>query len=115
MGNQIKQGIEWQKLFKQKGDSNRTWNNIAAEFAAIPVKKVDKIKVGIVGEIYMKYSPLGNNNLEEFLQQEDVEVVVPGLMDFIIYTCDNGATDAKLYGINRGVSILTSLFEELPC
>ena len=37
----------------------------------------------------MKYSPLGNNNLEAFLQQEDVEIEIPGLMDFVIYTCDN--------------------------
>jgi predicted nucleotide-binding protein (sugar kinase/HSP70/actin superfamily) len=84
---------------------------IAADFAAVPVKKTDKVKVGIVGEIYMKYSPLGNNNLEDFLQQEDAEVEVPGLLDFIIYTCDNGATDARLYGINRGTSILSSILK----
>ena len=99
------------RSFLNKRRFKQNLEQIAAEFAAIPIKKVNKIKVGIVGEIYMKYSPLGNNNLEEFLHKEDVEVVVPGLMDFIIYTCDNGATDAKLYGINRGVSILTSLFK----
>lgn len=99
------------RSFLNKRRFKQNLEQIAAEFASIPVKKVNKIKVGIVGEIYMKYSPLGNNNLEEFLHKEDVEVVVPGLMDFIIYTCDNGATDAKLYGINRGVSILTSLFK----
>ena len=32
----------------------------------------EKIKVGIVGEIYVKYSPLGNNNLEEFLLSDDL-------------------------------------------
>ena len=32
---------------------------IAAEFAAIPVRRVPKVKVGVVGEIYVKYSPLG--------------------------------------------------------
>ncbi len=37
-----------------------------------------KVKVGVVGEIYVKYSPLGNNNLEEFLLPEGAEVVVPG-------------------------------------
>ena len=72
---------------------------IASEFADIPVRREEKVKVGIVGEIYMKYSPLGNNNLEAFLQQEDVEIEIPGLMDFVIYTCDNTATDTKLYGM----------------
>ena len=90
----------------------QSMEQIVAEFADIPVKRVEKIKVGIVGEIYMKYSPLGNNNLEALLQQEGVEVDVPGLMDFIIYTCDNGATDARLYGINKGVSILTTLLKK---
>jgi predicted nucleotide-binding protein (sugar kinase/HSP70/actin superfamily) len=97
--------------FLNKKRFKQNMENIAAEYAAIPVKKVDKIKVGIVGEIYMKYSPLGNNNLEAFLQQEDVEVEIPGLMDFIIYTCDNGATDAELYGINKGAALLTGFLK----
>ena len=87
----------------------KNMEQIAAEFAAIPVVKVDKLKVGIVGEIYVKYSPLGNNNLEEFLQQEGAEIEVPGLMDFIIYSTDNGATDNKLYGSKKIVSIYTNL------
>lgn len=97
--------------FLNKKRFKQNMENIAAEYAAIPVNKVDKIKVGIVGEIYMKYSPLGNNNLEAFLQQEDVEVEIPGLMDFIIYTCDNGATDAELYGINKGAALLTGFLK----
>ena len=97
--------------FLNKKRFKQNMENIAAEYAAIPVKKVDKIKVGIVGEIYMKYSPLGNNYLEAFLQQEDVEVEIPGLMDFIIYTCDNGATDAELYGINKGAALLTGFLK----
>ena len=39
-------------------------NQMAADFAAIPTKHVPKVKVGVVGEIYVKYSPLGNNELE---------------------------------------------------
>ncbi len=87
----------------------KNMEQITAEFAAIPIKKVDKIKVGVVGEIYVKYSPLGNNNLEEFLQQEGAEVVIPGLMDFIIYSTDNGLTDNKLYGSKKIVSIYSNL------
>ena len=49
-------------------------------------------------EIYIKYAPLGNNNLEEFLLSEDCEPVVPGLVDFIIFKCDNRVEDHKLYG-----------------
>lgn len=90
---------------------NKRMKEIAADFAAIPILHTEKIKVGVVGEIYMKYSPLGNNKLEEFLLNEGAEVVVPGLMDFIIYTCDNGTTDTKLYGINKLGSIFSNLLK----
>ena len=56
------------------------------------------MKVGIVGEIYVKFAPLGNNNLEEFLLSEGCEPVVPGLTDFIIFKCDNRVEDHRLYG-----------------
>ena len=49
---------------------------IIAEFGKIPLERTQKVKVGVVGEIYVKYSPLGNNNLEQFLVDEGAEVVV---------------------------------------
>ena len=71
---------------------------IAQDFANLPVNRVDKVKVGVVGEIYVKFAPLGNNNLEKFLASEDCEVVVPGLMDFVIFKTDNRVVDVDLYG-----------------
>ena len=59
----------------------------------------DKVKVGIVGEIYVKFSPLGNNNLESFLLKEGVEPVVPGFVDFCLYCVYNGLIDYDLYHI----------------
>ena len=71
---------------------------IAAEFAAIPVRRVPKVKVGVVGEIYVKYSPLGNNDLENFLASQDCEVNLPGLMGFVQYCAYNPSETARLYG-----------------
>ena len=71
---------------------------IAADFAAIPVKRVPKVKVGVVGEIYVKYSPLGNNDLEKFLASQDCEVNLPGLMGFVQYCAYNMVKTARLYG-----------------
>ena len=71
---------------------------IAAEFAAIPVHRVPKVKVGVVGEIYVKYSPLGNNDLENFLATQDCEVNLPGLMGFVQYCAYNPSETARLYG-----------------
>ena len=71
---------------------------IAAEFAAISVRRTPKVKVGVVGEIYVKYSPLGNNELEKFLRSQDCEVNLPGLMGFVQYCAYNMAETSRLYG-----------------
>ena len=74
---------------------------ILRDFNKISVHRTQKPKVGIVGEIFVKYSPLGNNNLEDFLVREGAEVVIPGLVDFILYTVYNNMEDARLYGVRR--------------
>lgn len=71
---------------------------ICADFAAIPVTGEEKVRVGVVGEIYVKFSPLGNNNLEDFLLSEGAEPVVPGLTDFMIFKIYNRVADVELYG-----------------
>ena len=75
-----------------------SFDAICADFAAIPVEGEPKIRVGVVGEIYVKFAPLGNNNLEKFLLSEGVEPVVPGLTDFIIFKIYNRVADVELYG-----------------
>ena len=70
-------------------------------FAAVERKKEEKVKVGIVGEIYVKYSTLGNNNLEKFLLSENCEPVVPALIDFVLYCIINVVNDGKLYGHSK--------------
>lgn len=71
---------------------------IIKDFSAIPMQKREKVKVGVVGEIFVKYSPLGNNNLERFLIDEGAEVTVPGLIDFCLYVIYNNIMDYRLYG-----------------
>ena len=85
--------------FSQR-EMRRTMPQIAREFAAIPVNRTPKVKVGVVGEIYVKYSPLGNNDLEKFLATQDCEVNLPGLMGFVQYCAFNQSETARLYGGN---------------
>ena len=75
-----------------------TYKNIVDMFNKIERRGERKIKVGIVGEIYVKYSPLGNNNLEDFLRSMDTEIVIPGLLDFCLYCVTNSIFDRNLYG-----------------
>ena len=71
---------------------------LASEFAKVPIVNRPKTKVGIVGEIYIKYAALGNNNLEKFLQKQDCEYMLPGVLNFVMYCVDTYLTDYKLYG-----------------
>ena len=79
---------------------------VLKKFQSVPVTEKKKIKVGIVGEIYVKYSPLGNSHLEEFLLAEGCEPVVPALMDFVFYCIVNNLNDAKWYGIGKKTAVL---------
>ena len=69
-----------------------------------------KVKVGVVGEIYVKYSPLGNNELQKFLESQDCEVNFPGLMGFVQYCAFNMGEDHVLYGGKLAVKVGTDQF-----
>ena len=84
-----------------KRDMRKNFAAIAASFAAIPVEHTPRVKVGVVGEIYVKYSPLGNNHLEDFLASEGCEVCLPGLLGFVQYCVANGSETIALYGGSR--------------
>ena len=89
--------------FANKGSFSRkhvreNFDHITDDLANIPCRPRDKVRVGVVGEIYVKYAPLGNNQLEDFLFAENCEPVVPGVADFILFKIDNRVEDHKLYG-----------------
>lgn len=83
-------------------DLKKNCKEICQDFEKIELdKSTIKPKVGVVGEIYIKYAALGNNDLEEFLVGEGAEVMVPGLLGFINYCCYNGVYDHQIYGGKR--------------
>ena len=62
-----------------------TVKKIVRDFDTIPVKKIKKPRVGVVGEILVKFHPDANNNLVSVLEKEGAEAVVPDMTDFINY------------------------------
>ncbi len=78
-----------------------TMPKITSEFAAIPVKRIPKVKVGVVGEIYVKYASFANNGLEKFLAEQGCEVMVPGLLGFLMFKVDARIQDFLIYGGSR--------------
>ncbi len=101
--------------FKKGGYSK--YKKITAEiikiFAAVKRNKERKVKVGIVGEIYVKYSGLGNNKLEKFLLSESGEPVVPALIDFVLYCIINVVNDRRLYGRGKNAAFVYNLAYKL--
>lgn len=69
---------------------------IVKDFAAIPVKSESKPKVGIVGEILVKYHPVANNHLVETLENMGAEAIVPDLTDFLLYSSYNNTIKHEL-------------------
>ena len=87
--NDIRAWIQPKKLIDQA----------VKRFSEIEVdRSVIKPKIGVVGEIYVKYSPLGNNDLELVLRNEGCEVVTPSIFDFFLYTFDSTVYDITNYG-----------------
>ena len=78
-------------------DVNKISKAIIHDFANIPLTGQHKPKVGIVGEIYMKYAPLGNHHLEDFLIENGCEPVLSGVMDFMLYSLRNNRYDYEYY------------------
>ena len=75
---------------------------IVKDFDTLPIQKdLQKPRVGIVGEILVKYMPLANNHLVELLEKEGAEAVVPDLMDFLNYSLYNQQYKYKFYSTKK--------------
>lgn len=84
-----------------------TYRQIIRDFAGLEGvdhaarQRQEKVRVGIVGEIFVKFSPLGNNGLEDFLVAENAEPVLGGLIDFCLYVIANNILDYEMYGMGK--------------
>lgn len=80
------------------------YREIASDFAAIELDeaRLGKLKkVGVVGEIYIKFSPIGNRHLEEFLRENDCEYRLGGFLNYCMFVLYTDMVASKLNGKNR--------------
>ncbi|MDR1412597.1 MAG: acyl-CoA dehydratase activase-related protein, partial [Actinomycetes bacterium] len=74
----------------------RLVRRIVSAFDTLPLTDDrSKPRVGVVGEILVKFHPTANNELVKLLEAEDCEVVVPGLVDFFLYSISGGINQYK--------------------
>ena len=60
---------------------------IVNDFDRLPLKDIKKPRVGLVGEILVKFHPTANNFVVDLIEKEGAEAVMPDLMDFLLYCC----------------------------
>ena len=71
------------------------------DFDSIPIREERRPRVGIVGEILVKYAPAANNYLVDLLEQEGAEATVPDLMGFMLYCFYNQVYKAEHLGTSK--------------
>ncbi|MGL4364609.1 MAG: acyl-CoA dehydratase activase-related protein [Bacteroidales bacterium] len=78
-------------------DINKLLEKAVKDYNNIEVQSGTFAKVGVVGEIYLKYNMFANLNIVEWLNNQGVEVIVPSLLDFFIQDFINAKINAKLH------------------
>ncbi len=86
---------------------NKMCRQIVEDFDAIPITNEVKPRVGIVGEILVKYAPAANNYLVDLLESEGAEAVVPDLVDFMLYCFYNQIYKADYLGMSKKTSMIS--------
>ena len=106
---------KWKKICQdslEKASYSKFCKNvrdIVKEFDALPRKDVKKPRVGIVGEILVKFLPDANNRLVELLEAEGAEAVMPDLLDFLFYSFYNSNYKTDYLGKSKKSKHLSNL------
>ena len=105
---------KWLKICQTsivKGGFNEFQRNIKSiiqDFDNLPIVEMEKPKVGIVGEILVKFLPAANNHLVDLLEEEGAEAVVPDLLDFFMYSFYNSNFKHKHLGKSASSAIMSN-------
>lgn len=80
---------------------NKNIRSIVKEFDEIELLNIKKPRVGIVGEILVKFMPAANNYLVDLLEAEGAEAVMPDLMGFLLYCAENANFKKDYLGASK--------------
>ena len=90
------------------GQFKKMCREMVHEFDMIPVTGEKKPRVGIVGEILVKFLPAANNHLAELLEAEGAEAVCPDLIDFINYCFYNQNFKSEFLGFKKNKATIAN-------
>ena len=109
---------EWEEFIVQPHVDFRGFNKLVRKmvkaFDEVPLLDIKKPRVGVVGEILVKFHPLANNHIVELLEKEGAEAVVPDFMGFFLFFAYNSHfkkehysySNAKLFGSDAFIRII---------
>lgn len=103
--DKVKQDVRHHKM----ADFKRNVQQIVREFERLEVTGEKKPRVGIVGEILVKFLPEANNHLQRTLEEEGAEVIVPDLTDFFLYSFRNATHKWRLLSKGYGTKLAADL------
>lgn len=112
---------KWRNIISKKRylgffEMKKILRSIAEDFKNIETEKKHLHRVGITGELYVKYCHLGNKNLEKFLYSENCEYMVNGFSWYLIYYIDTHLTNEKFpvsMAYKTALNYLESLQKEM--
>ena len=91
------------------GTFKKMCREMVHDFDTIPISDEKKPRVGIVGEILVKFLPAANNHLADLLETEGAEPVVPDLIDFICYCFYNQNFKVEKLGFKKSKATIANL------
>ncbi|WP_408609658.1 acyl-CoA dehydratase activase-related protein [Catenibacillus scindens] len=95
---------------KRKSNFKKNIQGIIRDFDALPIdENLKKPRVGIVGEILVKFSPSANNYLVDLLESEGAEAVMPDLLDFFLYSFYNANFKRDFLGKSKKAALICNI------
>ncbi|MDR1689838.1 MAG: 2-hydroxyacyl-CoA dehydratase [Clostridiales bacterium] len=104
---------KWNEVCKRdvaygsKREFKKNIYKIVNDFDNLEITYQDKPKVGVVGEILVKFHPTANNAIVTQLESEGCEAVVPDLTDFLLYSLYNVTFQEKFFGGKKLAKVIT--------
>lgn len=112
---------EWLAFYRDRLTSSssfnyfQTINDVVHSFDIIPIYNNRKPRIGIVGEIYLKYQPAANRDIALYLESRGCEVELTGLSEFLAYCLSNSIWQKKYLAGSLSKSILSRFLIQLVC
>ena len=107
--------VKWKKVCIENITNGKLFiskeiiSNIVKDFDNLPLKHSKKVKIGLTGEIFLKFNPYSNNQIVKIIEKEGGEAVMPDFIDFFLYSLFNSNFKSKYLGKSKFKALASNL------